>query len=200
MTKVNVFEDFYRRGYKKVPWANFRIDSELASIIKSLKLPTSAKVLDLGCGIGNNSRLLSRYGFKIFGIDISRKAISLAQIMAKAATFVTGDVTRKLPYDDKCFDLVIDIGLFHCIPRNKRIFLRNEIFRVLKPGGYYYMNQHLLPPGSSLQKPKHKKGRFIIWFFNFSLIRKIFAKKFLIVEKWKGCRRISALMLKKNRK
>jgi len=166
MIKNNIFEEMYKRGYNKVPWAQFRIDNELIIIIQSLKLPPSAKVLDLGCGIGNNSLLLNRFGFKIFGVDISQKAISLARKLVKTGTFKVGDVGQKLPYENAYFDLVIDIGLFHCIPRNKRMFLKNEIFRVLKPGGFYYMNQHLLPPGLSLQKPKHKKGRFIIWFFN----------------------------------
>ena len=50
-------------------------------IIETLKskLPENAVVLDVGCGNGVISRSLGSYGFNVYGIDVSEKAIEKAK-------------------------------------------------------------------------------------------------------------------------
>jgi len=53
----------------------------LQFIIDTLKknLPARSVVLDVGCGNGVISRNLGRYGYNVFGIDVSEKAIFKAK-------------------------------------------------------------------------------------------------------------------------
>ena len=47
------------------------------------KLPENAVVLDVGCGNGVISRSLGTYGFNVYGIDVSEKAIEKAKQLNK---------------------------------------------------------------------------------------------------------------------
>lgn len=69
------------------------------------------KVLDLGCGAGNNAKFLAENGFDVYGIDGSETAIKVCKKRFKEwnlkGNFIQGDFL-KLPYRDDFFDLIID--------------------------------------------------------------------------------------------
>jgi len=69
------------------------------------------RILDLGCGAGNNSKFLAENGFDVYGIDGSKSAIAVCRSRFKEldlkANFSQGDFFR-LPYEENFFDLVID--------------------------------------------------------------------------------------------
>jgi 2-polyprenyl-3-methyl-5-hydroxy-6-metoxy-1,4-benzoquinol methylase len=68
----------------------------------------SNKVLDIGCGEGFGSSLLSRGAKSVVGCDVSAKAISSSKLKygkGKAA-FLVCDGT-KLPFEDASFDVVV---------------------------------------------------------------------------------------------
>ncbi len=52
------------------------------------------RVLDLACGPGGWARELSRRGYDVFGVDISREMIRLARAAAPRAKFVCASMTR----------------------------------------------------------------------------------------------------------
>lgn len=52
----------------------------LNSLKKFIKLlPGKAKVLDVGCGGGQDSKFLTESGYTVFGIDVSKDMIKLAK-------------------------------------------------------------------------------------------------------------------------
>lgn len=100
--------------------------------------PNETRVLELGCGTGNNLRFLAEEGFIPFGIDASPTAIEKARELLAAheldATLQVGDITE-LPWPDNSFDLVLDrAALVHNTPARIRLALE-EARRTLKPGG-----------------------------------------------------------------
>lgn len=111
-------------------------------------LNKDSKVLDLGCGAGRTTINLFRDGYtNIIGLDIADKLIEFAQDYSKRYSldikFIVGDAT-KLNYDDNTFDVVIfSFNGMQCIPglENRRNVLK-EVYRVLKPGGYYIFTAH----------------------------------------------------------
>jgi SAM-dependent methyltransferase len=52
---------------------------------KSIEPPI--KVLDIGCGVGINSKILVRNGFNVEGIDVAKKMISYARYNVPQAKF-----------------------------------------------------------------------------------------------------------------
>lgn len=106
------------------------------------------KILDLGCGAGRTTINLFKNGFtNIIGLDIADKLIDFAKDYSNNHNlnidFVVGDAT-KLKYEDNSFDVVIfSFNGMQCIPgsENRRNVLK-EVYRVLKPGGYYIFTAH----------------------------------------------------------
>jgi ubiquinone/menaquinone biosynthesis C-methylase UbiE len=100
------------------------------------------RVLDVGCGTGENALYLAGNGFSVSGVDLSDRAISMAR--AKAAErqlkveFQAGNALS-LDFKDGVFDNVIDSGLFHTFNDNDRPVYVREMARVLVTGGRYFM-------------------------------------------------------------
>ncbi len=117
-------------------------------IIFSKYINKTDKILDLGCGAGRTTINLYRNGYQnIIGLDIANKLIEYAKnySLSKGLSidFVVGDATN-LNYDDNTFDVVIfSFNGMQCIPglQNRENVLK-EVYRVLKPGGYYIFTAH----------------------------------------------------------
>ena len=61
------------------------------------------KILDLGCGGGWLSKILSSRGYNVTGIDASAPLINAARKSCAEAKFIVGDCMR-LPFPDQSFD------------------------------------------------------------------------------------------------
>ncbi|MHB1000644.1 MAG: class I SAM-dependent methyltransferase [Armatimonadota bacterium] len=98
------------------------------------------RILDYGCGYGRICRELWDNGYRnIIGIDSSPKMIERAKQEHPQIEFDTVDFP-KLPYADESFDAVLLIAVLTCIPSDEgQVSLVQEISRVLKPGGIFYI-------------------------------------------------------------
>jgi ubiquinone/menaquinone biosynthesis C-methylase UbiE len=63
------------------------------------------KLLDLGCGPGNDSALFVERGFAVVGVDFSEKMLAEARKRVPQATFICSDF-REMGFDDDQFDAV----------------------------------------------------------------------------------------------
>jgi len=116
---------------RRRPWI------ECLKIIEGLE--RGALILDVGCGNGRHSNWLAREGFRIVGIDFSRRMIEVAMRNASKINveveYVVGDACN-LPFKDNVFDGVLSIALIHHLPSEKlRVKAVEEVKRVLKPRG-----------------------------------------------------------------
>ncbi len=100
------------------------------------------RVLDVGCGTGENAIFLAQAGFLVTGVDLVRDAIQSAGAKAKArgvrVDFRVGNALA-LEFGEGEFDNVVDSGLFHTFPDPNRTVFAREISRVLRNGGRYFM-------------------------------------------------------------
>ena len=110
----NLFFDLWYR-FGEPPWIIDEAQPDLVEAETKGEIcgPT---VLDAGCGTGNNAIYLASKGFKVTGVDVSAKAISIAKQKAREAKveviFITLDAL-KITTLAKKFDTIIDFGLFH---------------------------------------------------------------------------------------
>ena len=123
--------------FRDPPWDTNQTPPELYEFIQA-NPPGCA--LDLGCGTGTNVITLAEYGWQAIGVDFIPKAIHAARKKAKRAgvdvNFVVGDVTR-LDQIQGQFDLILDIGCYHSIDPTGMSAYREQVRRLLAPGGSY---------------------------------------------------------------
>lgn len=103
-------------------------------------------VFDLGCGNGRNLIYLAKtVRARGIGYDTSTAAIARAKKLSEGMpiTYTTRSIAGTLDVPDASQDLVLDMMTSHFLPEKDRVFLRNEIFRVLKPGGWFFIKTFL---------------------------------------------------------
>jgi len=91
-----------------------------------------ARVLDLGCGSGENLARLVRYGGRAFGVEPGRERARRAAAGAPAAV-ARGEA---LPWRDASFDLVYVSHVLHHAEDLGAVL--GEVDRVLVPGGVLF--------------------------------------------------------------
>ena len=137
-------------------------------------------VLDAGCGQGRNIHYFLQHGYNVHGIDPDINAIQLVrELSARLAptnpmtNFVEASA-EDIPHADDTFDLVICSAVLH-FARNHEHFdkMLRGIWRVLKPGGYFFARlasdigiesfvtdkgngRYLLPDGTTRYLVNHK--------------------------------------------
>lgn len=115
-------------------WHLTRPSPELVAAKANGWLGKPGRVLDAGCGLGTETAYLARRGWHAVGTDLSRAALLRARREHPGPAFVLADV-RTLPFKPGSFDLLLDRGCFHYLPRGGRSRYAAEAERVLRPGG-----------------------------------------------------------------
>ncbi len=135
MTKVNDYEHYaalrqlaLKKGTKNSH--RFVEKPAMESILVDL---TGMRILLLGCGTGEETLLLEKYGAKdMVGVDISKESVRLANETYPAHKFFVGDM-HELNFPDMYFDFVYSSLTIHY--SDNPLVVYEEISRVLKPGG-----------------------------------------------------------------
>lgn len=106
---------------------------ELLKDLERDDLRKNAQILEIGSGQGRDGIFLAEKGHIVRGIDVSEKAVKIANEEAKGkASFEVGDAENLYQFEDASQDAVYSVAALHGTPIK---FTFQEIFRVLKPGG-----------------------------------------------------------------
>ena len=91
-------------------------------------------ILDVGCGMGRFSDVVSRWGGHVVGIDLSR-AVEAAQrnIGHRENVNIAQADIFELPFRDETFDFIFSIGVLHHTPSTKAAF--DRLPRLLRKNG-----------------------------------------------------------------
>ena len=124
-------------------------------IIEELLLPVEgAEVIDVGCGDGHLTRMLTRRGAHVTGIEVSPRALTRAR-----ATTPVGDerymqgLAEDLPVKTRSADIVVFLTSFHHVDEQGQPKALKEAARVLKEGGILFISEPL-PEGPYFQLMK----------------------------------------------
>lgn len=111
-----------------------------------LVLKSGASVIDAGCGNGRNLiYLANEFHMKGVGVDISAAAIAQARraSIGLPITYTTATASAAVPIPDESQSLALDMMTSHFLDTEGRAALRDELFRVLIPGGFLFMKTFL---------------------------------------------------------
>jgi SAM-dependent methyltransferase len=105
-------------------------------------VPKTARVLSLGCGIGDTELLLAAHVAEVVGVDLAPSAIRQAREDAARAgrhnvRFIEGTLESS-GLTPGSFDLIIAIFFLHHLPAPILAALPDQIARLLAPGGVFY--------------------------------------------------------------
>jgi SAM-dependent methyltransferase len=107
------------------------------------------RIVELGCGAGNNLWFAAREGFDVAGIDSSTSAIAAARARFEEEG-LRGDLQvgsfECLPWEEQSCDLAIDRHSLVCVSRSVQKEAIHEVRRVLRTGGLFlscvYSDKH----------------------------------------------------------
>jgi SAM-dependent methyltransferase len=110
------------------------------------ELAGAQRVLDVGCGDGQVSRLAARLGSDVIGIDPTWNCVTVA---GERGTTVARAGAAALPFADETFDAVVACLVFEHIRDVDDAIA--EVARVLQPGGRFcfFLNHPLLQTPNS---------------------------------------------------
>lgn len=132
------FEETYLAG--SAPWDIGRAQPEFVKLLEAGRI--SGRVIDLGCGTGDNALHFARSGLDVVGVDASPEAIRQARAKVAdpsvAVLFEVADVLD-LGGDAERFDTATDSGMFHVLDDDDRPRYAASVHRVLRPGGHLFI-------------------------------------------------------------
>jgi ubiquinone/menaquinone biosynthesis C-methylase UbiE len=122
-------------------------------------------ILDFACGTGRNTVYLAEKGFSMYGFDQFKEVVNETSQKLKErklhARLKTLNMKHGLPYKNDFFDAVIIIrALYHAkiATINK---IAKDIVRVVKPGGYIYIESwQKSDGGKTVFKKTEEKGTY----------------------------------------
>jgi SAM-dependent methyltransferase len=140
------FDPYWKEKYRKGHSAHCPYDIVFSFIYRHAPkncARSAIRILEVGCGSGNNIWFGAGEGFSMTGIDGSSDAIDYARNRLKQAglnaDITVGDFT-KLPYPEEAFDFVIDRASLTHSGFSQAKMAVSEIHRVLVPGGKFFCN------------------------------------------------------------
>jgi len=123
-------------GYVENGWRHGRHVFECAGLTLA-----GASVLEFGCNVGATSIVLATMGAVVTGVDVNRDFVELAGLnaasygFAHAIELLHAPDTRRLPFADGHFDVVICSSVLEYVPHDILGAVQRELDRVLKHGG-----------------------------------------------------------------
>jgi SAM-dependent methyltransferase len=97
----------------------------------------SGRVLELGCGLGYDTRWLVQAGGQVTALDGSAVALDRLAAALPGPHYVHHRLPAPLPFPDAVFDAVAAGLSLHYFSWDDTVSIINEVHRVLRPGGLF---------------------------------------------------------------
>lgn len=133
---LSLFDDAYKSG--TAPWVIGEpqpaiVDLERAGLIRG-------KVLDVGCGAGEHTILLTRLGYDVLGVDYAPSAVEHARRNAEAKGIEARfEVADAMDLGSQGYDTVLDSALFHIFDQADRTRYVRSLHAACRPGGLVHV-------------------------------------------------------------
>ncbi len=129
------FNDYWEKTHKKYYDDKVIYDHWLDSYKVTLD-SCRTKILDLGCGTGNDSLYLFERGYQVLACDYSLTALKKVKCILPEVETKLVDIASKLPFEDHSFDVIIADLSLHYFDDKTTISIMNELKRILTNKGH----------------------------------------------------------------
>lgn len=184
------FKENWNKQHHKYAEAEWINKPTLFALSMTEYLPATGKVLDIGCGQGQDSTFFAEHGLEVIGSDLSSEGINYAkqrlpEELKERVVFVEGDVSKPLPYENESLDIVYSHLALHYFDKETTQRIFDEIYRVLKPGGKIIVlmnsvNDPEYGEGEKIEDDYYHIGNMYKRFFSSETIKE-FTNKFEVI-------------------
>ena len=121
-------------------------------------------ILDFGCGCGRVTRWFHAFDGELAGSDLSRDAVEWCRANLRGRFEVNG-IAPPLAFEDETFDLVYALSVFTHLTADLQLAWRDEVRRVLRPGGRLLLTTHghsYVPRLDSDERARFEAGELVV--------------------------------------
>lgn len=128
----------------------------------------NGQIVDTGCGDGRDVNVFSQAGFDVLGIDNSEKEITVARKKFPKLNFEVQNA-EQLSFKDNSVGAFFMINVIHYLKKEEAIA---EVYRTLKPGGYFsvHFNMEIRDKSGNIDY-QHNQEEIMQLVSNFNIIR-----------------------------
>ena len=132
-------------------------------------LNVTTQAVDIGRGNGRNLIYLSKeFGMRGVGYDSSKEGINqaIANSLELPLKFIVQDLAEPIPLPGNSVTIALDMMASHILKKAQREALRDDILRVLRPGGWLFFKSFILEEDLNAQRllrehPAKEEGMYI---------------------------------------
>lgn len=130
--------------------------------------PKGARILELGCGQGQDTKYFVDNDFSVVACDFSQFALDQAKLRVNTE-FKLADMSKPLEFQRESFDVVYSHLALHYFDKKRTQELFDEIYDILKPNGIFATLTN------TIEDPEIKDGKFLEpEYYEFETIKKRF--------------------------
>lgn len=121
------------KGALKI-YKNYNLILENVYNLAVSSIINDSRILEIGVGTGNLAGKFLENDYDIVGIDQSREMLRVAKEKYPKLKVRLGEFL-KIPYSDKCFDIIVSTYAFHHLNNDEKSIAIREMLRVLRNNG-----------------------------------------------------------------
>jgi SAM-dependent methyltransferase len=135
------------------------------AIASHVPLESVRSVLDFGCGCGRVTRYWESFPGAVAGSDVNARAIDWCRENLGFAAFERNALAPPLAFDASSFDLVYALSVFTHLTAELQLAWRDEVLRVLRPGGVLLLTTHgrsYVPRLDEGERARFERGELVV--------------------------------------
>jgi SAM-dependent methyltransferase len=135
------------------------------AIVAHVPLDSVQSVLDFGCGCGRVTRYLDGFAGTVAGSDVNGRAIEWCRNNLGFARFERNALAPPLAFAAGSFDLVYALSVFTHLTAELQLEWRDELSRVLRPGGTLLITTHgrsYVPRLDAEERERFERGELVV--------------------------------------
>lgn len=133
---LSLFDDAYKSG--TAPWVIGEPQPAIVNLERSGLI--RGTVLDVGCGAGEHTILLTGLGYDVLGVDYAPSAVDHARRNAEAkGVDARFEVADAMDLGKATYDTIVDSALFHIFDETDRARYVASLRAACRPGGVVHV-------------------------------------------------------------